>query len=159
MRAFPIALLMVVTSCHAGVPSGTAPRRHTGEYAFRVGISTLDPVDGYFIVSRDTVTVETAGQACRREPGVAGPPFLHPFSCFPPGGIDRFGMTIDSDRPEQSSWYAFQSVPKSRERCIRYETTARGTQVCAQTRSETYFETVRHSGRLRIIAIDTTKRT
>jgi hypothetical protein len=158
MRAFPIALVLLLASCHGPARPGSIPERRVGEFAFRVRISTLDPIDGVIAIARDTVTVEADGQTCRRTPGVAGPLYLHPFSCFPPGGINTFALTVDSDRPAQSSWTAVQTIQRSRERCVRFVTNARGTQVCAETRQETYFEDVRHGGRLLITAVDTTKR-
>ena len=155
MRVFPIALVMASLACHSGLRSGPTPSRKIGSYGFRISLSGREPVEGAFSIERDTVIAETGGQGCRRDPGRAGPAHLHSFSCFPPAGFDKFGLTVDSDHPPSSTWTIIQSVMKTRTVCARYTVTERGQRICAENRSENYFEDVRIGGRLSIIAVDT----
>ena len=154
--ALPVALLAMSAACHNGPRLGSEPRRRIGEYSFRISLSARDPVTGAFTITADTVTLEADGQACRHDRALTGSRRTHAFSCFPPRDIDGFALTIDTQEPVLSSWSGTQSVKKTRTRCVRFTVTPQGTQVCAETRSEDYFETVRIGGRLNIIAADTT---
>ena len=154
--ALPAALLVTSAACHNGMRLGSEPRRRVGEYAFRISLAARDPVRGAFTIAADTVTLETDGQPCRHDRGLTGSRRIHAFSCFPPRDIDGFALTIDTQEPALSSWSGSQSVRRTRTVCVRFTTTPQGRQVCAETRSEDYFETVRIGGRLNIIAADTT---
>ena len=157
MRVFPIALVVALIACHNAARSGSAPGRKLGSFSFRISVSGSEPVEGAFAIARYTVTVETMGQACRREPGRAGPAHLHFFSCFPPPGWDKFGVTVDSDNPYSSTFTITQNVMKTRTVCVRYTLTERGQRICAENRSENYFEDVRFGGRLNLVAVDTVR--
>ena len=152
----PIALVMTMLACHSA-RLGPEPSRRNGDYAFRINFVGRDPVSGVLSISRDTVLLETAGQGCRHEPFRVGAENLHAFSCFPPAGLDKFSMVIDPNHPALSRWTATQSVQKERKVCARYATNARGQTVCAETRTETYFENVSVGGRLNFTAVDTVR--
>jgi hypothetical protein len=151
----PIALAVVMTACHHGSSSEVRPHRKVGDYGFRISLSGADPLDGVFTIAADSVLLETAGQACRRDFNRTSVADLHFFTCFPPSGFDKFDVTIDSGHPFSSSWGMTRSVPRTRTICVRYTVNARGQQVCAETRNETYFVDVRSVGRLRITGADT----
>ncbi|HET9426633.1 MAG TPA: hypothetical protein VFO55_14820 [Gemmatimonadaceae bacterium] len=152
--ALPLLIVVIAGACHSRPrPASEFPRR-IGEYSFRINLTGREPVDGGFSIAADTVTLDADGQTCRRDFGLAGSRHIHVFSCFPPPGIDRFGITIDSEQPAFSTWTIIQNVRKTRTVCVRYATTARGTRVCAETRSEDYFEDVRIGGRLRVTRVD-----
>jgi hypothetical protein len=150
----PIALVMTLMACHQA-RLGPAPSRRVGDYEFRVSLSGQDPVRGSFTIAPDTVLLETAGQACRLIPAQVRTQSLLGFSCFPPPGLDAFGITVDPNHPSLSKWSAVQSVMKTRTVCARFTTTPQGRQVCAETRSENYFENVRTGGTLSLTAVDT----
>ena len=154
--AIPLALVVIAAACNAGAGLGSEPRRRVGEYAFRISLTALQPIVGVFTIAPDTVSLDADGQPCRRDPGLTGSRRVHLFSCFPPIGIDGFRLTIDSQDPALSSWSGTQSVKKTRTVCVRFTTTPQGRQICAETRSEDYFDTVRVGGRLLITAADTT---
>ena len=150
----PIALVTTVVACQPARP-GTNPSPRVGDYEFRISISGQDPVRGLLTIARDTVLLETAGQGCRLEPVRVSAENLRSFSCFPPPGLDRFGLTIDASHPALSRWSATQSVMKTRTVCVSYITNSRGQRVCAESRSENYFENVSVGGRLTFTAVDT----
>jgi hypothetical protein len=152
----PIALVVTLAACHQAA-IGPAPSRRVGDYGFRISLSGQDPVRGAFSVTTDSVFLETAGQACRHEPGRVGPENLHRFSCFPPPGLDSFGITIDPNHPSLSKWSAVQSVMKTRTVCVRYVMNQRNQRVCAESRTENYFENVRVGGALNLTAVDTVR--
>ena len=151
-----IALVVAAAACHHGPRLGSEPVRRLGSYAFRISISGQDPIDGVLTIERDTVLVEAAGQSCRRDRG-GGPHNMHSFSCFPPPGMDEFGLSVDSNRPALSEWSAMQRVMRTRQVCARYTVTERGQRVCAETRNENYFVDARVGGRLRFTAVDTAR--
>ena len=155
-KILPIALTLAVMACHRGASSEVHPHRKVGDYGFRISLSGRDPVDGAFTIAADSVTLETAGQACRRDYNRTSPADLHFYSCFPPSGFDKFDVTIDSAHPFSSTWGMVQSVMKTRRVCIRYTVNARGQTVCAEMRDENYFVDVRSGGRIRITGADTT---
>jgi hypothetical protein len=155
--ALPIALVMTLVACHQA-RLGPAPSRRVGDYAFRISLSGQDPVRGSFTIAPDTVLLETAGEACRVVPAQVRTQNLLAFSCFPPPGLDAFGITIDPNHPSLSKWSAMQSVMKTRTVCARVTTTPQGRQVCAETRRENYFENVRTGGTLSLTAVDTVGR-
>ena len=157
MRIALALALVVATACQTGARQGSEPRRRIGEYAFRINLTAQTPIDGMITIAPDTVTLEIGGQPCRRDPGLSGSRRVHLFSCFPPIGIDGFAVTVDSQDPALSSWSGTQAVRKSRTVCVRFTTTPQGRQICAETRTEDYFETVRVGGRLRITAADTAR--
>jgi hypothetical protein len=152
----PIALVMTMMACHQA-RVGPEPSRHKGEYAFRISFVGRDPVTGVLSITADTVLLETSGQGCRHDPFRVGAENLHSFSCFPPPGIEKFAMVIDPNHPALSRWTASQSVQKERKVCARYVANSRGQTVCAETRTETYFETVSVGGRLNFTAVDTVR--
>lgn len=149
-RVVSVALVWIVAGCRTGLPGGPDPGPRLGDYTFRISLPARAPIDGGFAIAADTVSLETDGQPCRHDTGLTGSRRSHLFSCFPPIGMDSFSLTIDAYEPAMSSWAATQSVKKTRTVCVRYTTTPQGRQVCAETRSEDYFDTVRIGGRLRL---------
>lgn len=145
-----VVLVLTVAGCRTGSRGGPELGPRIGDYTFRISLASRDPIDGVFTISADTVTLEADGQPCRHDTGLTGSRRSHLFSCFPPIGMDSFSVTVDAFDPAMSSWSATQSVRKTRVVCIRYTTTPQGRQVCAETRSEDYFDTVRIGGRLHL---------
>ena len=150
LKVISIALMLIVAACRTGSRGGAESGPRIGDYTFRISLPSRAPIDGAFTIAADTVSLDTDGQPCRRDTGLTGSRRSHLFSCFPPIGMDSFSLTIDSQDPAMSSWSATQSVRKTRTVCVRYTTTPQGRQVCAETRSEDYFDTVRIGGRLRL---------
>jgi hypothetical protein len=151
-----VVLALTVAGCPTGSGTGTGspPVPRIGDYTFRISLPARTPIDGAFTIVADTVSLDTDGQPCRHDTGLTGSRRSHLFSCFPPIGMDSFSVTIDVYEPAMSSWAATQSVKKSRTVCVRFTTTLQGRQVCAETRTEEYFDTVRIGGRLRLTARD-----
>jgi hypothetical protein len=152
----PIALTVAVMACHSAATSEVHPHRKLGDYGFRISMSGRDPLEGAFTIAADSVTLETSGQACRRDYNRTSPADVHYFICFPPAGFDKFEVTIDSAHPFSSTYAFTQSVMKTRSVCVRTTVNARGQTVCAETRTESYFADARSGGRLRITGADTT---
>ena len=154
----PIALVATLIACHNGPGPGSSSWKR-GSYTFRITLSGREPVTGAFTVVTDTVTAETGGQDCGPDlTHTSTPSIFHYFSCFPPNGFDKFGVMVDAAHPFSSTWFMMQSVMKSRTVCARYVVNQRGQTVCAETRTENYFQDVRSGGRLILIAADTVGR-
>ena len=146
----PLLMVAALAACHRSPGAESAPRRAIGSFSYRINFGSQNPIDGVISIDEDTVTLEADGQPCRRESVLTGSQRSHPFSCFPPPGLESFELNIDSTQPALSTWSAIQIVRKTRVVCVRYTTTRAGTQICAETRNEMYFENVKLGGRLRM---------
>ena len=145
------ALLLSValaTACAASKPRAGINPDLFGSYRFEEQLSPDSRIEGTFIVGQDSVAIDAYPGPCRYERDRSNV-FAIVYTC---GGV---AFAFDrADPVHKASYSAIVQVKSRRQVCVRYTTTKEGTQVCAQTSSETYYRNVRRSGALRPSRVD-----
>ena len=146
-----------VLACHSVPRTATTPANRTlGTFAYRAVIGAREAV-GTFTIAPDTVMVEADNEVCRRLVHREIAERAHNFDCVGLDGVTSLLLTIDSDHPPASRWYATRTVTKSRQVCTQYSMTTTGQQVCSAYANEPYDVVSRFSGPLRVSEISSTQ--
>ena len=144
--AWAVGMVVAIVACHRGPEVEPWPERELGDFSFRV---TATPLYGKFTILPDTVMLDAQQQSCRRVGTGVRDSWVHHFRCF--GGSAAVNVTVNSRRPQLSTWSMVTGENTTPEECLRYETRA-GQRVCTRTR-KAKTETVREGGLLDVTRI------
>lgn len=149
-------LTCALAACSSGSPrppadpvADRAPVAREGRFEFIASLPRGE-VRGMLIVLPDTIFVQPENGFCQPSMGAPDQRSIR-YDCPSIGDVDSLNLRLDRMNPRAfSKWFAMTRVQRQRQVCVRYSVNARGQRVCAEMRTETVEEKVRHQGALRI---------
>jgi hypothetical protein len=135
--------------CHKNASELNVATDRQGQYRFEASLDR-GVIRGTMTVTADTILLDPETESCRPALGPSDLTAIK-YECIGTSNYDNLVFRLDRHSPAtRSSWSATTTVRKQRNVCVEYRVDDKGQRVCSRYETQSYDDTQRVGGALRV---------